>query len=127
MIFRTVAFLFAWMGVLVLGCAETDAGDDDDSAEAVGDDDDDTADALDGFFSLATIHDISIEVSDAGVENLSQEPTEYTRADVTIDGSTYLDVGIRLKGAAGSFIISMVAKTTSVSRDVSWARDFGRN
>jgi spore coat protein CotH len=88
---------------MLWGCSESDEGDDDDSADLIGDDDDDS-DALDAFFSLARIHDIAISVSDEGIEELLLDPREYTRGDVTIDGAKYPDIGVRLKGAAGSFV-----------------------
>lgn len=105
-------FVFRWMiGLAALlallaagGCTEDGGltGDDDDSAAA--DDDDDASGTLDEFFSLTAVHDIEFEVSDEGIEELLEEPREYTSADVTIDGVTYADAAIRLKGAAGSFV-----------------------
>jgi hypothetical protein len=58
---------------------------------------------LDQFFSL-TVHDIEIEVDDNGVAALLEEPKEYVEGAVAIDDDTYDQVGVRLKGSAGSFV-----------------------
>lgn len=59
---------------------------------------------LDDFFSLDGIHEIRIDLDEAGWDDLLEEPHEYTEADFTIDGARYERVGLRLKGAAGSFV-----------------------
>ncbi len=76
---------------------EPDAGDD--AATDGG-----AADPLDDFFSLTEIHTIDITVDDAGVAALLDEPKVYTRGAVTIDDTSYAEVGVRLKGSAGSFV-----------------------
>ena len=55
-------------------------------------------------FGLDEVHTIALELSDAGHDALTAEPYEYTPAAVTIDGSHYEEVGLRLKGMWGSFI-----------------------
>jgi hypothetical protein len=60
-------------------------------------------DPLDEFFSL-TVHDITIDVDDDGVESLLEQPKVYVEGAVQIDDSTYSSVGVRLKGSAGSFV-----------------------
>jgi len=59
--------------------------------------------SLDDFFGL-TVHEIEIEVDEPGVESLLSAPREYVHARVSIDRSRYEDVGVRLKGGAGSFV-----------------------
>jgi hypothetical protein len=58
---------------------------------------------LDEFFSL-TVHDIAIDVDDEGVADLLEQPKVYVEGAVQIDESTYDQVGVRLKGSAGSFV-----------------------
>ncbi len=60
--------------------------------------------SLDSFFSLERVHDLQIQLDEQGWQDLLEQPQEYTQADVTLDGVTYSDVGLRLKGGAGSFI-----------------------
>jgi len=60
--------------------------------------------ALDEFFSLTTVHTIEIEVDQKGWQELTEEPRNYTHAQVRIGDHEYQDVGVRLKGMAGSFI-----------------------
>ncbi len=76
----------------------------DDRADGGADSDGDSASGLDQFFSLAEIHTIDIMVSSAGVAALLDEPRSYTQGAVTIDGHSYAQVGVRLKGQAGSFV-----------------------
>jgi len=59
--------------------------------------------ALDEFFSLAKVHSIAITVDQAGYDALLKQPKEYVKGTVTIDGTEYKDVGVRLRGV-GSFI-----------------------
>jgi spore coat protein CotH len=59
---------------------------------------------LDTFFGLSRIHDVEITVAGPGMDSLTEEPRRYTHGSVTIDGCTYHDVGVRLKGGAGSFV-----------------------
>jgi hypothetical protein len=60
--------------------------------------------ALDDFFSLSEVHQIEIQVDQTGMASLLDSPREYVHAQVEIDGKKYEDVGVRLKGGAGSFI-----------------------
>ncbi len=64
----------------------------------------DLSQALDRFFSLERVHDIAIEIDDDGVQSLLDSPREYVHASVTIDSVRVDDVGVRLKGGAGSFV-----------------------
>jgi hypothetical protein len=75
-----------------------DAGTDDSTPACWG------AETLEDFFGLGQIHTIAITVPEAGVDALGEEPRRYTHGSVAIDACTYHDVGVRLKGGAGSFI-----------------------
>ncbi len=61
-------------------------------------------DPLEEFFSLEAIHNLEIEVAEDGVDSLRERPRLYVHAQVTIDGRKFANVGLRLKGGAGSFI-----------------------
>jgi len=60
--------------------------------------------ARDRFFSLAAVHRIEIRVDPGGVNSLLERPREYVPGQVVIDGAHYPEVGVRLKGGAGSFV-----------------------
>jgi hypothetical protein len=75
-----------------------------DSAFNLGSQHIDALDPLDGFFSLATIHRIELAVDELGIDSLRERPRSYVHASIAIDGRELSDVGLRLKGAAGSFI-----------------------
>ncbi len=79
------------------GGADTDTGDGGAGDAGV-------ADPLDDFFGLGAIHDIDIEVDDAGVQALVADPYSYVHGAVRIDDAVYEDVGVRLKGGWGSFV-----------------------
>ena len=59
--------------------------------------------ALEQFFA-PQIHRIDIQVDAAGVQSLLASPREYVHATAIVDSVPYLDVGVRLKGGAGSFV-----------------------
>lgn len=75
--------------------------------------------ALDQFFSLAQVHTIAFSVSSAGMDQLREAPREYVPATVDIDGSGPMQVGLRLKGKAGSFI-------SIDGEGPSWGEGFGK-
>jgi spore coat protein H len=61
-------------------------------------------DASDVFFSKGTIPQLRIEISEPELEKLRAENRSYVRCTVRENGRTvYKNVGIKLKGAAGSF------------------------
>ncbi len=64
----------------------------------------DATDPLDDFFSLAKVHTIEVTLDSQAIASLKQEPRTYTHGAVKIGDSSYADVGIRLKGGAGSFV-----------------------
>jgi len=55
------------------------------------------------FFTNGRIPRLTIEVTATNVAVLQKEVREYVRATVKEDGAIYQDVGIHLKGGAGSF------------------------
>jgi hypothetical protein len=55
------------------------------------------------FFSSGVIPLIQIEVHRTNMARLSRNPRDYVRATVREGAQVYLEVGIHLKGAAGSF------------------------
>ncbi len=84
---------------LLIGCAgplAEDSATSDTSPEADQD--------LDSFFSLQRIHQVSVELDDEAWDDLLDAPNEYVQGDIEIDGIAYDDVGVRLKGGAGSFV-----------------------
>jgi len=85
----------------IVGCS----GSIDDDPDLPGDDDDDdVADPLDSFFGTSGIAEIHVDLDDQDWASLLAEPREYVDASVTIDGTAFPSVGVRLKGAAGSFV-----------------------
>ena len=96
MLIVTVAATIATLACgQVVSEEQADAGADGDGGSGAG---------LDQFFSLAQIHTIDINVDAAGVAALLEAPRIYTPGAVTIDGDSYAQVGVRLKGQAGSFV-----------------------
>lgn len=55
------------------------------------------------FFDSGTIPVLRLEVPPAGRQRLRDEPREYTRCTLVEDGQTVAAVGVKLKGAAGSY------------------------
>ena len=49
------------------------------------------------------IHDLRIELSPEARASLRTSPRRYVRATLQVDGQTFPDVGVRLKGSTGSF------------------------
>ncbi len=84
---------------LLVGCAGT-VSDDTSDPEADWRPDQSIA----TFFSLDRVHRLEVELDDQAWASLLEEPTDYVRGDVSIDGAAYGDVGVRLKGGAGSFV-----------------------
>ena len=98
--FPRVVFLAA-CALLTIGCSTS--GNSSPDAGTDGGTDGGTDALLDEFFGL-TIHDIEVELDEDAVESLIAEPRVYTHACVTIDDTVFEDVGLRLKGSAGSFV-----------------------
>jgi len=56
------------------------------------------------FFTRGEIPELRIEIADSELQKLRQENRKYVKATLTENGKqVYPDVGIKLKGAAGSF------------------------
>lgn len=55
------------------------------------------------FFASLPVVEVSIHVEASRVEQLEREPRVYVRATVTEGDRVYTDVGLHLKGRAGSF------------------------
>lgn len=84
------------------GDADTDGGSDTDDGItdlSIGDQPEVEA----GIFNQEIIHTIDIELADGSEASLWEDPYEYVRATVTIDGVRLDDVGVRLRGKIGSF------------------------
>lgn len=61
------------------------------------------ADPAEWIFSNDAVHRVDISLSDTAYDSLDARPFEYVNGDVTIDGLRVAQVGIRLRGAIGSF------------------------
>ncbi len=88
-------------------CKSRDAGVYSQASDIDGDTDVDGSsdhDPLDRFFSLDAVHQIEIQVDEYGASSLREAPRNYVHATLEIDGVHYEDVGVRLKGGAGSFV-----------------------
>lgn len=70
-------------------------------AQAAGGQEKDPTDAF--FKSKGPVPKVSVTVDAASATSLRQKPREYVRATLKVDDKTYKDVGIHLKGAAGSW------------------------
>lgn len=55
------------------------------------------------FFKSPTIHALSIELDPKALDSLRREPRKYVKATLKEGDKVYKDVGVKLKGAAGSF------------------------
>jgi len=57
----------------------------------------------DELFREIKVHHFTLEISKASMDNLRRDPRLFVPADVTVDGQTWKQVAVHLKGAAGSF------------------------
>jgi spore coat protein H len=60
-------------------------------------------DDSDAFFKAGKVVELVIELAPKELESLRREPRKYAKATVKVDGKVYKDVGLKVKGAAGSF------------------------
>jgi hypothetical protein len=61
-------------------------------------------DASDEFFRQGTIPNLKLEIEQSELQKLRNDPRKYVRANLTENGTVvYKGVGVKLKGAAGSF------------------------
>ena len=56
------------------------------------------------FFSLDRVHQLEVQLDESAYNALLDNPTDYVQGDVSIDGVDFEDVGVRVKGGAGSFV-----------------------
>src|SRR5262245_24379430 len=62
------------------------------------------AEESDAFFKSGKVLDINVELGNKELDSLRREPRKYVKATLKVDGkTTYRDVGVHLKGAAGSY------------------------
>ncbi len=63
----------------------------------------DADDPARAFFASQPVVTVQIVLDDAAREALTKAPREYVAAGLRLDGATFAKVGLKLKGAAGSF------------------------
>lgn len=91
------------------GVTDTDDTDDthtdDSGVEHLPGDTADTAEEVDDgrIFNLDAVHDITITLAPGGSASLAGAPYTYVAADVVVDGATFPNVGVRIKGRLGSY------------------------
>jgi spore coat protein CotH len=76
---------------------DTAAPDTDDT-----DDTDEPAYEDDALFNLDAVHTIDLALSATATRSLGSSPYTYVSGDLTVDGVTYANVGVRIKGRLGS-------------------------
>src|SRR5262245_4274306 len=57
----------------------------------------------DAFFKSDKILHIEIEIANKELDSLRRDPRKYVKATLKVDKDVYPDIGIHVKGAAGSF------------------------
>lgn len=79
------------------------------------------------IFNRPTVLDFAIHLEETNWQALARSPREYTEATVVVNGVTYPEVALKLKGAAGSFrsIDDRPAMTLSFSKWAEGRRLFG--
>lgn len=79
------------------------------------------------IFEAPTVVDFRLRLESTNLAALREEPREYTPATVIVNGQAYTNVGVKLKGAAGSFrgIDDQPALTLHFSKWVDKRRVFG--
>jgi hypothetical protein len=60
-------------------------------------------DETDEFFKAGKVVELSVEIGKAEMDSLRREPRKYVKATLKEGNKVYKDVGVHLKGAAGSF------------------------
>ncbi len=74
-------------------------GASDDTGEAQGSD----GDAADWIFTLDEVHTLDVQLSLDALQALADDPYTYVEGAITFDEHAVDQVGVRLKGASGSF------------------------
>ena len=79
------------------------------------------------IFDEPTVLDFNVRLAKTNLNALRQNPREYTPATVMVDGRAYMDVGVKLKGAAGSFrdVDDLPAMTLHFSKWADGRRVYG--
>jgi hypothetical protein len=79
------------------------------------------------IFDSPTVLDFHLELGPTNLQFLRDHPREYTPARVVVNGKTYAEVGVKLKGAAGSFrsVDDHPAMTLSFSKFAERERFYG--
>jgi spore coat protein H len=79
------------------------------------------------IFDHPTVLDFQVQLVETNLHALRANPREYTRTTVIVNGEIYHDVGVKLKGAAGSFrqVDDRPAMTLHFSKWVKNQRLFG--
>src|SRR5437868_3627713 len=62
-----------------------------------------TKDESSRFFAAKAVPRFAIGLDEAALKQLRQDPRKLAHATVTVDGAEFKDVGIHLKGGAGSY------------------------
>jgi spore coat protein H len=63
----------------------------------------DAAKESDAYFTAGKVIDVKITIDKKEMDSLRREPRKYAKATLESGGKTYKDVGIHVKGAAGSY------------------------
>ncbi len=92
--------ILAALSLLAASCTQTEAAPADEATA--------TATSAVAFLSADDLHEIDVEFDEADYENLlaayaADGSKEWISATVTIDGATYEDAGVRLKGNSSLF------------------------
>lgn len=91
-----------WIGIsalLVIGCRELESNSTPLTESAVA-----TENASDAFFAQGRVVELKLELPETSANALRENPRAYVKATLVEDGQKrYADVGVKLKGAAGSF------------------------
>ncbi len=82
---------------------DSTASSDDDSTPVDVEEVPGLEDPTDWLYSLEEVFGVDIDLSAESIAALYAEPFEYVVGDITIDGFTVPDVGIRIKGKLGTF------------------------
>jgi hypothetical protein len=79
------------------------------------------------IFDQPTVLDFHVQLTRQNLRALRREPREYTETTVVVNGQTFTNVGVKLKGAAGSFrsVDDQPAMTLHFSKWVKGRRVFG--
>jgi len=85
------------------------------------------ASAASEIFDKPTVLDFQIQLVETNLQALRDRPRDYTYASILVNGTTYREVGVKLKGAAGSFrpVDDRPALTLNFDKKLDGQRVFG--